>query len=349
MDFKKLYKHNLNDFTFELPNIQRIYDQEKIEEIYNYQYFYNKRNGRFNFLGSLVVNTIDNKTFYIIDGQHRYYAFKKLIENNYNPEMFIQTTTIKDMEELEENFMLINKNTPLPEYKCNSDKTIIEEAFLYFYKKYPRNFKGSIKPNRPFINKNMFQEAISFLANHMKIDSSEKLIELIEEHNAMISEWEQSNYPKSKSISSIMLKTCEDTNFYLGLYSGKMVDYCYDWVRDLVKYKKGTILKGSSNDNGDYKKKTIPIVKRKQVWNKYIGNKCQDVCFCCRETEIHLLNFDCGHVKAEINGGTLDLSNLRPICKSCNSSMGTTNMYDFMAIHYSSNISYYETIKMKYF
>jgi hypothetical protein len=51
----------------------------------------------------------------------------------------------------------------------------------------------------------------------------------------------------------------------------------------------------------------------------------------CRKTEpIKRANFDCGHIIAEKNGDTLELNNLRPICKHCNTSMSTENMDDFM-------------------
>ncbi len=47
-------------------------------------------------------------------------------------------------------------------------------------------------------------------------------------------------------------------------------------------------------------------------------------------TDITQLNFSCGHILAEANGGALHVSNLRPICVSCNSSMGTKNMNEFI-------------------
>ena len=45
---------------------------------------------------------------------------------------------------------------------------------------------------------------------------------------------------------------------------------------------------------------------------------------------IEIRNFHCGHVVAESKGGQTILENLRPICGSCNSSMGTENMCDFV-------------------
>lgn len=41
------------------------------------------------------------------------------------------------------------------------------------------------------------------------------------------------------------------------------------------------------------------------------------------------MNFNCGHIQAEYKGGDQSIDNLKPICQSCNSSMGTQNMDDF--------------------
>ena len=79
------------------------------------------------------------------------------------------------------------------------------------------------------------------------------------------------------------------------------------------------------------KKKTIPVALKRNVWNKWIGEDIgKSKCLCCKLTEITMLNFACGHVIAEANGGELKLNNLKPICMSCNSSMGTQNMDEYI-------------------
>ena len=55
-------------------------------------------------------------------------------------------------------------------------------------------------------------------------------------------------------------------------------------------------------------------------------------CYCCGTT-IRLIpkNYECGHIRSIKNGGTDEISNLRPICFGCNRSMGTTHMKYYMA------------------
>jgi hypothetical protein len=80
-----------------------------------------------------------------------------------------------------------------------------------------------------------------------------------------------------------------------------------------------------------YKKKTIPLSLKRVVWDYWIGEDIgRTKCLCCNVTQISQMNFHCGHVVAEINGGDLEPQNLKPICQSCNSSMGTTNMDEFI-------------------
>lgn len=81
-----------------------------------------------------------------------------------------------------------------------------------------------------------------------------------------------------------------------------------------------------------YKKEHIPQAVRAQVWKNYT-DKVQDVCFCCRTTIIDSFNFHAGHIIAEACGGETTKDNLRPICQSCNLSMGKQNMFEFMKIH----------------
>jgi 5-methylcytosine-specific restriction endonuclease McrA len=79
------------------------------------------------------------------------------------------------------------------------------------------------------------------------------------------------------------------------------------------------------------KKKPIPAAIKKLVWNTNIGEEIGKAkCVCCKSTDITQISFNCGHVISEHNGGETIVSNLKPICQNCNSSMGTKNMNDFM-------------------
>ena len=83
-------------------------------------------------------------------------------------------------------------------------------------------------------------------------------------------------------------------------------------------------------------KKQIVEALKTSVWNKYIGaDKGNAPCYVCQTTTISQREFDTGHVLAEINGGQTNLSNLRPICRKCNLSMGASNMETFIQKYFT--------------
>ena len=77
------------------------------------------------------------------------------------------------------------------------------------------------------------------------------------------------------------------------------------------------------------KKKKIPVALRQQVWLEKMGKIFEGKCkttWC--SNIITNFNFECGHNIPESKGGTLELTNLRPICTRCNKSMGSQYTID---------------------
>ena len=85
--------------------------------------------------------------------------------------------------------------------------------------------------------------------------------------------------------------------------------------------------------NSKTKSRMISRPLRREVWNKYVGEHVGSrLCFCCDLSIISQLTFEVGHVVSVFEGGTLSVENLRPICSSCNRSMGSMNMIRFIKI-----------------
>lgn len=86
------------------------------------------------------------------------------------------------------------------------------------------------------------------------------------------------------------------------------------------------------------RKKKIPKTLKRAVWDLYIGaEKGTASCLCCEKTTIRQIEFHCGHVVAEAEGGKTNIENLRPICAQCNLSMGKQNLYEFKAKYFEIN------------
>ena len=85
-------------------------------------------------------------------------------------------------------------------------------------------------------------------------------------------------------------------------------------------------------------KEAIPGARKTEVWNHYIGVTLgQAKCMCCNIRDITARDFVAGHVISESDGGTIDITNLRPICATCNSSMSSKNMFAYMKKMYPGN------------
>ncbi len=82
------------------------------------------------------------------------------------------------------------------------------------------------------------------------------------------------------------------------------------------------------------KKNRIPSIIKQHVWDENIGlvNGMSN-CFCCRTNIIYQINFHCGHIISEKNGGLITKDNLRPVCSKCNLCMQSKSMYDFIKDH----------------
>ena len=77
-----------------------------------------------------------------------------------------------------------------------------------------------------------------------------------------------------------------------------------------------------------------PKAVRETVWRKYFGNKMNGKCYVCGKP-IYFTDFEVGHNKARAKGGTSNINNLRPICRTCNRSMGTMNIETFKRRYFS--------------
>lgn len=73
-------------------------------------------------------------------------------------------------------------------------------------------------------------------------------------------------------------------------------------------------------------RKKINKTLRDLVWMKYMKNKAQGKCYCCKIKPIHYIDFEVGHNKSVAKGGKNHINNLRPICRSCNRGMGTKSI-----------------------
>lgn len=71
-------------------------------------------------------------------------------------------------------------------------------------------------------------------------------------------------------------------------------------------------------------RKRLSLTKRTTLWDTYIGTDFGRIlCPYCGVNKISQLSFEAGHVISRKDGGDIDIENLRPLCNSCNKSLGS--------------------------
>jgi hypothetical protein len=340
----KINNKDLIGFDINIPNEQRIMDSSKVDEILEYQKIYNKKYNSFNFMGVINIHLCNN-TYYLVDGQHRFNALKKLTYMGYELiDVCIEIVKVNSIDELKRNYTLINKNTPLPEFPESIDKNIPETVSLYFFEKYPDIWSQSNtkRVRRPHLNKNDFQEALGILTEKLEIDSI-KLKMLLEDYNTKLSQWSVTNYPNYKTYKDPLKiqKKCKETSMYLGLFTHKSNDYGYDWVKYIIKEQTGEDITPSKPKTTS--KAKVPQSIRKQSWHQNIGESVgSSKCICCNINVISQMNFEAGHIQPKSKGGPNTLDNLIPICSECNRSMSDTPMDEYIKTYHPINLSRFQ-------
>jgi len=77
------------------------------------------------------------------------------------------------------------------------------------------------------------------------------------------------------------------------------------------------------------KRKNIPQKIRQMTWRQYIGSSMDGKCWSCGNP-ITFENWHAGHVKPHCEGGPDTVENLRPLCPTCNFSMGRKHMANYI-------------------
>lgn len=353
MDLPLINKFSLNNRTignissFELlkrkndiiiPYSQRMSDSSKVKEIIEYQREYKIKHNCYNYLG--VINfhfCLSDKKYYLVDGQHRYLSITKLVSELEDFNVVVEIVEIEKPDDLIENYNLINKNTPLPELSENINKLTHKIVFQYFEDKFEEVWKSSTSPRRPYLNKNHFQEGISYLMEKMGIEDHNKIIKLIDDHNKRVSQWDFNRIGNMKVLKNPQktFNLCGEIGCYLGLFPHTSDEFHYRWINDIIRHETGVEIKSTIKRA----RKAIPKQLRKEIWNKYVGeDKGTTNCLVCNREKISQMGFIVGHVLAESQGGKTTIDNLRPICSGCNLSMATRNMLDYTKEYYPENI-----------
>ena len=314
----------------EKPVYQGALEEERVDQMIE---SYLKHPEYFQYKNTIILADV-NKQLYIIDGQHRIQMVIELCKKHqlYRKTLIIAYYKFNNKTEAESLFHEINidskknqnyiESSSFDKITINCFKDLLNDNYKKQFSK-KKTKVGKIKCIEEFVEE---LNNINFFNNKKAIEAYNIIIQLnYKYYNSLYKKYEEDN-----SLSTLV------------------------YVEELKKFKRKIVFTTKQNNfieyvksNGNIKpihiwkkgKKRITQKLKKKIWFKEFGNqhiaKCP-ISYC----NINLTNnkklinnitqmFDAGHIISEFNGGTLELNNLRPICKSCNSSMGSTNWNDF--------------------
>lgn len=285
-----------------IPKIQRDYIQERVDYFYNYIINYMEEYGEFHYLNPIHIAEL-NDQYYILDGQHRYMAYKKYyedycVEEGKDFRLTIIYKKCKDTNEFREYFKELNDhfvtNDLVLELTEMDTKVILKD---YIERNYPKHISNSLRPKFPNVN---MDQLIGVLMKRFTGSPSHIIIQKMDQMNLDIR-----NYLLERDIGNYQTIVNK---------GGLFISY--------VMHKKDE----PENKDG---RRQLPKAVKKALWETKIGlDSLQGRCYVCN-TEINFHNFHCGHKRSVKNGGTDNLSNLECICALCNLSMGIEDLEIF--------------------
>lgn len=265
------------------------------------------------YIPSVITVCKTSQKYYLVDGNHRIFAYKKLLDSiNYDIQFYICIVDVETEEDANRVFKIINKNSKLEKMPEGVSISQVNPVKDYFLKKYPKIFKSSLNPYRPNISETLFAEIIGTVVKNRPEITPDEIIEIIENFNKELSR-KNEKYFKGKfdQIGKVraFLDKAKISKFYIGALGN-------NWPTEVLSLFQ-------LEETQKFERKKFNLKMRIAVWNKYIGkNMSESECFFCEEM-IRVENFEIGHDLALAKSGSNDIENLFPLCGACNKIMGT--------------------------
>jgi len=288
------------------PPYQADLDDTKVKAMIQ-SYEKNQEYGHFKNNIVVAVRMTGQKCLYLVDGQHRLEMCKQhTIEYPFQV-LFYSIFTDDEMREL---FREINYDSykNLTYVSLGADTARLVDDFMDHYKEKP--FTKKKGESRLYTLKGFTDALSTYISRFTDLPTLLKCME--EKQNEFIQrvDFTHSYAEEKECIQSQCILPLKECNF---------IDFVIHHAEPEYKGKGKSI------------SKTIPLTLKKAVWDHWIGmGEGKAKCPVCKVSLIYQMSFHCGHIIAKSRGGLNTVENLKPICQSCNSSMGNQNMNDFI-------------------
>lgn len=331
---KKYTIKNLID-TLLTPDIQRIVDESRVNEMVDSQVSDLLKHNQITMLQTIVIGKAMwelNHNYYIIDGQHRILAFKTLIElypHIQSQEIHVLEYNLESNQDLDALFLRVSKTLPVHPLEQAPEWKIIKPYLQYLKTTYSAYMSKSDKPHMPNISYSKLEDRLYNFKYGLKLLSvswatPDNLRTVTDIFNEYIRQQLASSKFMEKTYNIIISKNKGNGTAWFGVYRNfEWLDIIVNALLENQTLSKTALYAYFYNIKlpDDTNRIQITPTLKKHVWCKVNSMSLIGKCWCCSE-QLEYNNMECGHIKAHILGGKSELGNLVPLCKVCNRNMG---------------------------
>jgi len=280
------------------------------------------------FKNRIVIGHL-NDTWYVIDGQHRLEMARSLYEIDINDDLIFCWFLCENEEEIRRLFNSINKDSSKNGFYINQTEfnQIKINEFIKLLKNYHKNSfsnrktkQGKIKTiaeiRDELIDIGFFDTNLSTKELYSNFIEKNAQFYNINRYSINLTKNPDNFYKEEqKHIQNKIIFSLKNANFIKWIHNPHSNEPYH-------KFKKG--------------KKRISRQLKLKCWDKEFKT---DIGACPVNNCSFLMdknedNWHTGHIISENNGGETDITNLRPICKKCNLSMGSKNWNEYENINF---------------
>ena len=311
------------------PEIQRDVDPERVDAIVAFQQSRLRDHGCLLFLGDIATLMSDRGHLWIVDGQHRLRAARRLAaERPDHPATLLVVSS--DALPLHEAFRLVNAAVPVPEWLVEGtlqsrQRAVVRQVEAGMRKRFGSFLSTATTPRRPNVSLSALVSALATVACRRPDafpNAPDAVMAFLEWCNAEL----RARHPGTAVTAAAVDKGARAGIEPLFFGNDPTFEFVSEWL-DVWQAEPSPV----PQQPASAVKKKIPKATRMALWNRTFGERRGvGKCHCCGR-EVTQQAFECGHVVASSHGGSDALDNLRPLCAVCNRSMGAEDMTAFMA------------------
>lgn len=217
--------YNILEFNFEIPPFQRPLSEQHVNNIVNgieTKILHGKK-PLLRAIESLYIISNGKYRYILIDGQHRYEAYRRLYAKGCKIPIYINFMNCENEEEMKEYYTTINSQLEHNDFELKGDISHLYTQIVNYLNEQPQFF-SSVKCQRPKCNIGTF---MSHFMKNSKVKTLDEFKQYIEYKNRVLSDRFARN-PNllngfSNGTSTVIVKT-KELGFYLG------VDLNYSWM-----------------------------------------------------------------------------------------------------------------------